>query len=162
MKRFQFVVCSTFVVGLVVSALGVSVLAQATSSVGSWTLNVAKSKFSSDPAPRSASLKIEAIGRAATTTVDMVAADGATQHWTYTGAYDSVDVPVTGANQYGDMAARKRLNATTTQTTFKKAGKVTFVNTIVVSADSRTLTVTSNGTDAQGRAARNVQVFDKQ
>ncbi len=162
MKQFPFVVCSTLVVGLLVSALGVSTLAQGNSSVGSWKLNVAKSKFSPDPAPKSVSLKIETAGMAATTTVDAVAADGATQHWTYTGGYDGTDVPVTGANQYGDMASRKRINATTTETTFKRAGKVSFVNTVVVSADNKLLTVTSKGTDAQGRAASNVLVYDRQ
>ena len=163
MKQFSFVVCSTFiVVCLLVSALGVSTLAQGNSSVGSWKLNVAKSKFSPDPAPKSVSLKIEATGMAATTTVDAVAADGATQHWTYTSGYDGMDVPVTGTNQYGDMASRKRISASTTETTFKRAGKVTFVNTVVVSSDSKMLTVTSKGTDVQGRAASSVLVYDRQ
>jgi len=137
-------------------------LAQGNSSVGSWELNVAKSKFSADPAPKSVSLKIEVAGMAATTTVDAVAADGATQHWTYTAAYDGVDVPVTGINQYGDMASRKRISETTTETTFKKAGKTTSVNTIVVSADSKMLTVTSKGADAEGAAAGSVMVYDRQ
>ena len=162
MKHFPFVGCTLVVVGLFLSAFGVSMLARGNSSVGSWELNVAKSKFSPDPAPKSVSLKIEATGMSATTTVDAVAADGAKQHWTYTAAYDGVDVPVTGINQYGDMASRKRINETTTETTFKKAGKTTSVNTIVVSADSKMLTVTSKGTDSEGRAASNVQVFDRQ
>jgi hypothetical protein len=162
MKHFSFAGCMLVVVGLVVSAFGVSMRAQDNSSVGSWELNVAKSKFSADPAPKSVSLKIEAAGMAAKTTVDAVAADGAKQHWTYTAAYDGVDVPVTGTNQYGDMASRKRISGTTTETTFKKAGKMTFVNTIVVSADSKMLTVTSKGADAKGAAAGSVMVYDRQ
>lgn len=163
MKHLLLSVCTTFViVGLVVSAFGVSTAAQGNSSLGSWKLNVAKSTFTPDPAPKSISLKIEAAGMAATTTVDAVAADGAAQHWTYTGGYDGMDVAVTGNNQYGDMASRKRISATTTETTFKRAGKVTFVNTVVVSADNKVLTVTAKGTDAQGRAASNVMVYDRQ
>jgi hypothetical protein len=161
MKRFPLMVCSTFAVALLLSALGGSAVAQGASLIGHWTLNPAKSKFSSESAPKSGSLTIEILGRAATTTVDTVLASGEAQHWTYTGAYDGVDVPVTGANQYGDMASRKRINATTTETTFKKDGKVTFVNRIVVSADNKLLTVTSKGTDAQGGAVSNVQVFDR-
>lgn len=51
-----------------------------------------------------------------TTSVDVVSADGTTQHWTYTAGYDEKDVPITGNNPNGDRAARKRISATTTET----------------------------------------------
>jgi hypothetical protein len=35
-------------------------------------------------------------------------------------------------------------------------------NTRVVSADGKTLTITVKGTDAQGKAVDNVQVYEKQ
>ena len=49
----------------------------------------------------------------------------------------------------------------TTETTFKKGGKVTSVNTAVVAADGKTMTITAKGTDAQGKPMLNVQVYDK-
>ena len=151
------------VVGLLALALGTSVLAQSNSSVGTWKLNLTKSKYSPGPAPRSTTLKIEAAGMGRViTTVDAVAADGAVQHWTYSGGYDGKDAPITGNNPNGDAVSRKRVNPSTTETTFKKAGKVTLVNTVVVSADGKTLTVTAKGTDPQGRAVDNLQVYDKQ
>jgi hypothetical protein len=126
-------------------------------------LNLTKSKYSPGPPPRSTTLKIEAAGMGRViTTVDAVAADGAVQHWTYSGGYDSKDAPITGNNPNGDAVSRKRVNPSTTETTFKKAGKVTLVNTVVVSADGKTLTVTAKGTDPQGRAVDNLQVYDKQ
>jgi hypothetical protein len=147
---------------LVVAALWNSALAQGNSSIGAWKLNIAKSTFSPGPPPKSQTLKIVAFGLGVTTTVDVVTADGETQHWTYTAGYDERDVRITGNNPNGDAAARKRISSTTTVTTIKRAGKVTLVNTGVVSADGKTYTVTSKGTDVQGRSVSNVLVFDKQ
>jgi hypothetical protein len=59
------------------------------------------------------------------------------------------------------MAARKRLSPTTTETTFTKAGKVTSVNTSVVAADGKTMTITAKGTTAQGKPMLNVQLYEK-
>lgn len=55
----------------------------------------------------------------------------------------------------------KRLNPTTTETTFKKGGKVTSVNTAVVAADDKTMTITAKGTTAQGQPLLNVQLYEK-
>ncbi len=70
--------------------------------------------------------------------------------WVYGGSYDGKPVPVTG-NPNADTATRKRLSPTTTETTFTKGGKVTSVNTSVVSADGKTMTITAKGTTAQGQ-----------
>ena len=161
MKHVSFVVCSTLAVGLVVSALGVSPLAQGNSSVGSWNLNVAESKYSPGPAPKSSTLKIEADGMAVNSTVDTILMDGSTQHITYGGAYDGKDVAAMGSPAF-DMVSRRRISPTTTEASYKKAGKVVTVNTVVVSADGKTLTNTAKGTDADGHAVSNLQVFVKQ
>ena len=147
------------VVGSLVLALGTIALAQ--SNVGTWTLNVARSKYSNNNPPKSATLKIEGSGNVTVTTVDLVAPDGSTQHWSWRSAYDGRDVPISGNNPNADTASRKRVNAATTETTFKKGGKITTVNTAVVSADGKTMTITAKGTDAQGNAVLNVQVYEK-
>ena len=128
---------------------------------GTWKLNVAKSKASSPGAFKSAVVTIHPVGVATMTMIESVGADGATLHWSYTGAYDGKDVPITG-NPAFDTAARKSINATTTETTYKKSGKVVAVNTNVLSADGKILTVTTKGTDAQGRPVTDVLVFERQ
>ena len=142
------------VVGCLVVSLGSPLLAQ--SNMGTWTGNIAKSTYSPNTPPKSAMLTIAAAG----VTVDVTAVNGATQHWTYGGTYDGKPVPVTG-NPMADMATRKRLSPTTTETTFTKAGKMTSVSTSVVSADGKTMTITQKGTNAQGAAFLNVQLYDK-
>jgi hypothetical protein len=142
------------VVSCLVISLGTPLLAQ--SNVGTWTANIARSTYSPNTPPKSQSLTISATG----VTVDVVAADGSKQHWVYGGSYDGKPVPVTG-NPNADMATRKRLSPTTTETTFTKGGKVTSVNTAVVSADGKTMTITAKGTTAQGQPLLNVQLYEK-
>ena len=55
-------------------------------------------------------------------TVDSVPADGAPIHYAYAANYDGKDNPVVG-NPNADMAARTRVNATTTKLVNKKGGK---------------------------------------
>jgi hypothetical protein len=138
----------------VLVSLGSPLLAQ--SNLGTWAANIARSTYSPNTPPKSQTLTISATG----VTVDVVAADGSTQHWVYGGSYDGKPVPITG-NPNADTATRKRLSPTTTETTFTKGGKVTSVNTSVVAADGKTMTITAKGTTAQGQPLLNVQLYEK-
>jgi hypothetical protein len=44
----------------------------------------------------------------------------------------------------------------------KKAGKVVLTSTNEISADGRTMTITTKGVNAKGQAVYNVRVYDKQ
>ena len=136
--------------------------AQSDPQVGVWKLNVAKSKYSPGPAPKSGTTKIEAAGAGTKVTVDQVMADGATRHWAFTANYDGKDSPVTGNNPDADMVARTRTNANTVQTISKKGGKVTTTQTSAVSSDGKTRTVTTKGMNAGGQQVNNVAVYEKQ
>ena len=139
---------------------GVSIAQSSDPLLGTWKMNVAKSKFDPGPAPKSTSLKYEAAGQGLKVTVDT---DGATglAHWEYTANFDGKDYPVAG-NPEGDMVALKRMTTTTTEAVIKKSGKTMTSNTRVVSADGKSLTITVKGTNAKGQTVHNVQVFDKQ
>jgi hypothetical protein len=139
-------------------ALGGTVFAQA---VGTWKLNLAKSKYQQGQAPKSATLVYEAAGAGIKVTVDQVPADGPAIHYAYTANYDGKDVPVVGSPN-GDTAARTRVNATTTKLVNKKGGNILSTLTLVVSADGKTLTITTTGQDAKGQKIDGVAVYDKQ
>jgi hypothetical protein len=136
--------------------------AQSDPQVGVWRLNVAKSKYSPGPAPKSATTRIEAAGAGTKVIVDQELADGTMRHWEFTVSYDGKDSPVTGNNPNADMVARTRTNATTVQTISKKGGKVTTTQTSAVSSDGKTRTVTTKGVDASGQQVNNVAVYEKQ
>ena len=133
------------------AVLVAAAFAQADPQVGVWRLNVAKSKFSPGPAPKSASTTIEAAGKGTKVVVDQVMTDGPKRHWEFTADYDGKDSPVTGNNPDSDTVARTRLNATTVQTVSKKGGKVTVTQTSAVSSDGKTRTVTTKGVNASGQ-----------
>ena len=92
--------------------------------------------------------------------VDTAPATGAAQHWEMSANYDGKDNPVTG-NPDADTISMKKIDDRHGESTFKKGGKVTATNTRVLSADGKTLTITSKGTNAQGQARNDVQVFER-
>ena len=153
----QVHIFAVIAVALVV-VLGSTALAQA---VGAWKLNLAKSKYQQGQAPKSTTLVYEAAGAGIKVTVDTAPAAGAPIHYAFTANYDGKDVPVIG-NPNADMAARTRVNATTTKLVNKKGGKILSTLTLVVSADGKMLTITTTGTDAQGQNIDSVAVYDKQ
>ena len=75
--------------GLFGAVLAGTVLAQTPDpQVGTWKINLAKSKYSPGPAPTSATTKIEAAGAGTKVSVDQAPADGAVRHWEFTSNYD--------------------------------------------------------------------------
>jgi hypothetical protein len=125
--------------------------------VGSWKLNVEKSKGA-----KSGSTKVEAAGDGVKFTVDFVGADGTASHWAFTANYDGKDNPVTGNSPYGDAVALTRIDANTIQITSKQGGKVTATSTIVVASDGKTRTTTTKGTDAKGQPVDVISFYEKQ
>jgi hypothetical protein len=128
---------------------------------GTWKMNPAKSKYSPGPAPKSVTVKIESEGDNVKLNADGIDAAGTPTHVAYTAKYDSKDYPVTGVPS-ADMVAVKRIDASTTQSTLKKAGQVVMTVSSVVSQDGKTRTSTFKGKDAQGNDVNNVVVYDKQ
>jgi hypothetical protein len=156
MPRMRLV--SSVAVALTVVALAGAAFAQ---SVGTWKLNLTKSKFTQGQAPKSTTLVYEASGEGIKVTVDQVPADGPAIHYAYTANYDGKDNPVVG-NPNADMAARTRVNATTTKLVNKKGGKTLSQVTIVESSDGKTLTITTAGKDGAGQNIDSVAVYEKQ
>jgi hypothetical protein len=148
--------------GTLMVALASGAWAQAPKGlIGTWTLNAAKSKFSPGPAPKSMTVTYSAEGTdGMKIVVDVTPPDAAAQHWEMTGHYDGKEYPVTG-NPNADAISMKRIDDRTGESTFKKDGKVTATNVRKLSADGKTLTITSKGTTADGKPRHDVQVFEK-
>jgi hypothetical protein len=134
----------------------------ADSSVGTWKVNLAKSKYDPGPPPKTPNvLKIEADGNGIKVTNDGVNAEGQATHVTYSAKYDGKDYPETG-NPNVDTISLKRIDANTTETITKKGGKVMLTSRTVVSNGGKLRTTTQNGTNPQGQKIHNVIVADKQ
>ena len=129
-------------------------------NMGTWKLNEAKSKFSAG-ATKNSTVVYAAAGEKVKVTVDGVDAEGKPAHNEWTGQFDSKDYPVTG-DPSSDVRAYKRIDAHTLELTGKKGGKVTLTGRVVVSADGKSRTVTTTGTDAKGNKVSTTAVYDKQ
>jgi hypothetical protein len=129
---------------------------------GTWKLNVAKSRFSPGPAPKSMTLTYTypPSGDEVKIVVQQVMADGATQKWEMTPKYDGKDYPVTG-NPDADAIALGKLDGLKSHSTFKRGGKVASENVRTLSGDGKTLTIETKGTNAKGQAVHNIQVFER-
>lgn len=132
----------------------------ASPQMGTWKLNEAKSKFAPGSAKnktvvyQSALFKVKVI-------VDGTDAKGKPAHNEWTGNFDGKDYPVTG-DPTSDMRSHMKVDDRTLALTVKKGGKVTATGRIVVAADGKSRTVTTNGTDAKGKKFKNTAVYDKQ
>jgi len=148
---------------LTVAASGL-LLAQSNPAIGTWKLNLAKSKYGTAPLPKSLTRTVEAQGDGAKTSFDGVATDGSQMAYSFTTNYDGKDSPVSGVGQPNgaDTISVKRINANTTLATLKKAGKVVSTTRTVVSKDGKTTTLNSKGVDANGKPRNVVSVYDKQ
>lgn len=136
-----------------------AVVCFASPMMGTWKLNEAKSKFAPG-APKNHTVVYEAAGDNVKVTVDGTDPDGKALHNEWTGKFDGKDYAVTG-DPTSDTRAYKKVNDNTLDMTIKKDGKVTMTGTIVFSADGKTRTVTTSGTDAKGKTVKNTAVYDK-
>lgn len=154
----------TLVVGTVLAIAGaaVSLAADAPDPVlGTWTLNLAKSKFNPGPAPKSQTRTYTASDGGISMSLKGVAADGSPVSGQATFKYDGKAYPTTGSPDF-DAISLKRVNDSTVKSTLMKAGKQIGLTTRTISADGKVLTLSSKGTNANGKPFDNVAVYDKQ
>jgi len=129
-------------------------------NMGTWKLNEAKSKIAPG-ASKNSTVVYEAAGDNVKATLDGTDGKGKPTHSEWTGKFDGKDYPVTGDTN-SDMRSLKKIDDRTLELTVKKDGKVTLTGRIVVSADGKSRTVSTSGTDAKGKKVKNTAVYDKQ
>lgn len=129
--------------------------------IGTWKLNLAKSKYTPGPPPKNLTLTYEVAGKGVRVITQGVDANGKPTHTDYTANYDGGNFPVSGSADY-DTVVLKKIDASTVEATRKRGGHVVQTMRRVVSKDGKVLTTTTTGTDAEGRHIKNVGVFDRQ
>jgi len=151
------------VLAIVVATSGVAIAEAAAADpvIGTWQLNVSKSKFTPGPAPKSETRTYSQSGQSITLVIKRVGADG--NEMTSQASYqlDGKDYPWTGDPSFDSLSV-KQVDSNTVKFTQKKAGKVVSTGSRTVSKDGKTLTLKSKGTTAKGEKSENVGVFDKQ
>ena len=158
MKRL-LVVLSVPILALIVSGAVSAQSAQSDPRIGTWKLNVAKSK---DNTRTSDTRTYAQSGDSVTLHVEIVNSDGSTQVYGYTGKADGKDYPWTGKVPGGAETVSIKRAGNTFTAEAKKAGKLLFTTKTTFSADGKVMTLTTKGTGADGKPIDAVRVYDKQ
>ena len=151
-----------------VLSLSTAIAFAADTMSGTWKINIAKSKFSPGPAPKSGTRTNTAVDGGMKVVTDGVDSEGKKTHNEYTVKFDGKDYPekpmLDGKPNpdAADTISMKKIDDYTYETTTKKAGKVLTVTKVVVSKDGKTTTATSTGKNAKGETVSNTIVADKQ
>jgi hypothetical protein len=152
---------ATALVMIVIGAAAMESAAQGGDPIiGTWELNVAKSKYTPGPAVESQTRTYEVAGKLIKVSSKGVDGTGKPTAASWSMAYDGKDRPQTG-NPNADTLSLKRVNDSTVEFTQKKAGKVVITGTRTISPDGKVMTITSKGTNALGQTIDNVEVFEK-
>jgi hypothetical protein len=148
-------------VALLLVAVPVIGSAQGSPLSGTWTLNVAKSKYDPGPAPQSNKVTYTITADAFKVMARGVGADGKPTAIDVDAKMDGKEYPVKGAADY-DAVVISRIDDNTYHASRRKGGKEVQTGHYVVAKDGKSLTLTAAGTNAAGKTINNVSVFDKQ
>jgi hypothetical protein len=148
------------VMGVAITAIGVF---GADNSLGTWKRNVTKSKTSTaikNPI-KSLTLVNQASGGGIKATVTGERQDGTPITSSYFVKYDGKEYPVPGAPW--DTISIKQIDADTFTSEAKKTGgKYHAKSQTVISKDGKTMTLTTQGTNTEGKPFTSTLVYDKQ
>jgi hypothetical protein len=159
MKRLLQLVAIT----VLVFSSSAALRAQSSPLVGTWKLNVTKSKFDPGPGYKSLTRTVEAQGDDVKYSFEGVAADGKPVAYGFSVKFDGKDNPITGSMPSGaDTISAKRIDSNHYVATQKKGGKDVGTSKVTVSKDGKVTTVDATGTTASGAKSHDVQVYDKQ
>jgi len=147
-------------IGAVLTALTGMAMA-ADPVLGTWQLNLVKSKFSPGPAPKSMTRTYEESAQGTVTlTINTTSAEGKTGSVTYPYKNDGKPYPVSGTAD-ADMASVTTVTASKASFKQIRAGATIATGVRTVSNDGKTLTVAQKGTHASGAPFDDVMVYDR-
>ncbi len=153
---------ATLVAGLLV-LMGQLTVAQNQRFVGTWKVDVAKSRYQPGPGPKSETLRFEPAGEGFKVSLDGVNEQGP-YHSEGTGKFDGIDVPVaaTPARQARFTYAFARIDDHTWDIVIKVNGERRILVHNVVSDDGKTMRGVSSAVTNQGLNTSQVVIYDKQ
>ena len=133
----------------------------ADNSLGTWKLNMEKSKFSPSTPVKNLTATRKASDGAVNVTITGEQTGGAAINASFTVKYDGSESPVTGAPY--DTISIKQVNANTfTYKQWRKNGKYSVTGRSVISKDGKTMTNAMKGTGTNGKPYSATMVWDKQ
>jgi len=127
---------------------------------GTWMLRVEKSSFGQVPGPKGQLVTYAFADGFETMTSHGMNSEGNPTKVSYKARYDGKDYTMVGSLG-GETITLRRIDAFTTESTEKRAGKVTITALRRVSPDGKTMTEEFKGTLSDGRMLNSSRVFDR-
>jgi hypothetical protein len=149
---------------LFLAAVALPSFAEENPFLGTWKLNLEKSKFESAPAPKSQTRTIAVQGNGVKYSFEGVSADGTPFAYSFVTYYDGTEAAITGNGTPAgaDSVTLKLVNAHKAEGTLHKGGKDLGKVVAEVSKDGRVATVKLKGKTADGKEYSTESVYDKQ
>jgi hypothetical protein len=136
-------------------------LVAADPTFGTWKMNVAKSKFSPGPAPKSVTSTYSEEGDWVVIKTEGIDSAGKPISRTNRVKRDGAEYPYDGPNGPGKISVKKTDDYHATAVT-KLDGGGTITTRTVISKDGKTRTQTSTGTNSKGEKVNSTVVFERQ
>jgi len=155
---------SRIALGVVLSITVLSLIARLQTPdpvIGTWVLNLAKSKIAPGPAPKSETRVYTGKGLRTMCTVRTTDADGKSFEGVSTYAADGKDYAFNENPSADLMQSVTQVDPYTITATIKESGKVVENIKRVVSKDGKLLTITATGTNAKGQKIDEVRVYER-
>jgi hypothetical protein len=152
-RRFAFLSAATLLMA------GLAAAQAPDPFIGTWQLDPDNSKFDPGPGPTDRTMKFEMTPNGLhhqTLTPTLFAG---TNIIDYTAKFDGKDYEITGSGL--DTVSLKRIDAKTIERTGKESGKVSESCTMTISADGKTLKVTTKG-NFRGTPYSSVQILKRE
>ena len=127
--------------------------------IGTWQLDVAKSKYSPGPGPISETRTYSRGPNGIEGTIQRRFADGRSERIEYVAEYDR-EYPVMGTEAY-DHILMKRLSARTAEAVLSHAGRVYGTARRVIHDSGKTMTITFKREGSSGMTVNNTALYEK-
>jgi hypothetical protein len=131
--------------------------------VGTWKLNVAKSKFYKGHEAKEMTLVVAVEGDVTTVSLNGTVGEGQALAFKYNVPTAGGPINYTeGAPPAGTSDSLKKIDDRTVELTSTMNGKLVFKQHIVVSPNHKPMTIRESGVDEKGMPVRGLHVYDRQ
>jgi hypothetical protein len=155
-------IARNILVGAVLVVAALATAADAPDPVlGTWTLNVAQSRFTPGHELKSQTRTYTETAKGVSLKVSGVAADGSALSQQSTFKYDGKSYPMSGAADY-DALSLQRVNESTAKSTLLRSGKPVGTTIRTISKHGKVMTLSTKLKDVNGKRNEMIAVYDKQ
>lgn len=152
--------CKTLVIATATAVCAMLAASSTDPILGTWKLNLARSRFNPGPAPRSQIRIYVDTPTGVEVTIHSVGPDGRSSTIEFPDRYDGKDYPMKGSD-VADALALVRVNDYLAQATMKHAGKVVATAQRRITDEGKTLIISFRQPDSE-HPVDNELVYDKQ